>query len=121
MRIECQEMNLQQSFEKFKNINKIKEVCRNILIFVANNIRLVDDNILAINLTCGIAFGQDDVLLKAQLALKVARKNNLLLTIFKESHRVVTRKKYNDIKNLAKYKEALLFWRFISLLSTNRM
>lgn len=96
-------------FEKFKNINKIKEVCRNILIFVANNIRLVDDNILAINLTSGIAFGQDDVLLKAQLALKVARKNNLLLTIFKESHRVVTRKKYNDIKNLAKYKEALLF------------
>lgn len=95
-------------FNELPNIRKIKLLSKMFISELTQNIELSDNKNIAINITSGIAFGKDDVLLKAEIALKVAKKNNLHVTIFKESFNTLSRKKRRNMKDLVRYKEALI-------------
>lgn len=95
-------------FKELPNIKKIKLLSKMFISELTQNIELSDNKNIAINITSGIAFGKEDVLLKAEIALKVAKKNNLHVTIFKESFKKLSRKKRRNMKELVKYKEALV-------------
>ena len=79
-------------FKKKESIREVKNYALLIVSELSRNIKITNTKEMVICITCGIAFGSYDVLRKSQIALRVARKNNLTHVVLKESHNMIAKK-----------------------------
>ena len=99
-------------FEEKKSIQSMEEYAELLIAKTSKSIKLEKDKEININITCGIAFGEYDILRKAQIALRIARKDNLAYARYKDSYTSLVKKarqtKINHNKNTKALKEGIL-------------
>ncbi|MDX4067106.1 EAL domain-containing protein [Aliarcobacter skirrowii] len=105
---------LLENYNKDSLLSSVRNILRNL----ENKIIVIEDKEVNLNLSCGISFEKTDILLSAEMALQICKKNRVDLVVYDEN--ITPHKEYknnilwsNKIKKAIEEDRVILFFQAI--------